>query len=126
MNEILIYEEGKIRITSNLFYNGHGESFVIPNIKGIRDVAKGKKSWPLIVGLVLLALCSHEWFAHSREVLGGLGTLMVIAYVMQKDKYQILIASNAGEGVAFTTKNEQQHKNILACLNRAWALHRKE
>ncbi|HEY8963933.1 MAG TPA: DUF6232 family protein [Alphaproteobacteria bacterium] len=124
MTEQLIYEDGKIRITTNVFYNGQGGQFVIPTIRGIRDLHKGKNIWTLIFGLVLIAAASIPPFVqYQREGLGGLGVLLVLWYMTSKEKYTILLTTPAGEVEAFVTKNEQQFKNVMNCLKRAVALH---
>jgi hypothetical protein len=124
MEEKLIYEEGRIRITANTFNNGRGETFIIPTIKGIRDIHHGKPVAVLLLGMAVLAVAYvHSWFAHSREILSGLGGVLVIIYLMQKEKYRILIVTPAGEVEAFATKDETRHKNILTCLKRAVSIH---
>ena len=129
MTEQLIYEDGKIKITSNVFYNGQGGQFVIPTIQGIRDLHTGKPVIGLIVGLGLVALASlgpsvlPVLTADSQKMLYGLGAMGVLAYLFSKDTYKILLSTPAGEVEAFSTKDEQQFKNVLICLKRALSTH---
>lgn len=125
MTEQLIYEEGRIRITSHVFSNGRGEQFVIATLRGIRDVHKGKSFWPLIIGLILLGLAGwREFFPDSQIYMGGAGALFVLWFLTQKERYKIMLSTPAGEVEAFSTKKEEQHKNVMSCLKKAMAMHK--
>jgi len=124
MSDTLIYEEGKIRITKNVFSNGEGDNFVIATIKGIRELHVSKSIIPLFLGLVLIGLAGwREFFTYSQYIMGGLGVVFSLWYFTQSARYRILIITPAGEVEAFSTKDEIQHQNILVCLKRALSLH---
>jgi len=125
MSEQLIYEDGKIRITSNIFSNGRGEQFVIPSIRDISEDHKSKPVWSLILGLILLGLSAwQEFFPDSRLYMGGAGVLFILWYITSRERHTIRLITAAGEVDAFTTKDDTQFKNVMTCLKRAWSMHK--
>lgn len=120
----LLYENGKIKITKNVFANGKGENFAIANIKTIRDERIGKSLRVFIIGMTLLIGASiAEFFPYSRYVLGALGALLVLKYFTQKETFEIYITNPQGEIRAFSTKNPVESRDVLLCLKRAVSLH---
>ena len=120
----LFYENGKIRVTRNVFSNGAGENYVVPNIRHIRDERKGKSLLPLIIGVLMgIAASQGIYFLHSDIILGGISGLFVILYFISKDKYSIFLTTAAGEVKAFTTKDESVFRDVLSCLKRAVSSH---
>ena len=120
----LYYENGKIRITSHLFVNGQGQSYMVPTIRHITDVRKGKSVVPLVLGVVVGAAGSfYPLFPYSDYVIGAVGSFLVTAYFMAKDRYQIFITTPNGEVKAFETKKEAVFVDVLKSLKRAVASH---
>lgn len=127
MEDGLLYQNGKIKITRNVFYNGKGEQFVIANIRGLRDEKKSKSFLPFLLGLGVLAA---QWFAHpfgsdlKMQGIGyGLGAALILLYFMRSDAWRIYLATPQGEAVAFKTSREAEFRQVSDALKRAIASH---
>ncbi len=120
----LFYENGKIRITKNVFSNGQGQNFVIANIKHIRDERRGKTLLPLIAGALIGIVANvHVFFPYSDYILSGFGTVLVTIYFMSKDTFLLHLTTNTAEVEAFKTNKEAVFQDVLKCLKRAVSTH---
>lgn len=121
----LLYENGKIRVTKNVFSNGEGAQFVIAGIKGMRDEHKGKPVILLILGLALLGLGSvyAPPFPYGQYAVAGAGAVFVGLYVLRKESWRIYLAGPQGESEAFRTRDAQVFKDVSMSLKRAISAH---
>lgn len=120
----LLYQNGKIEITKNVFSNGAGDKFIIANIKSIRDERTSKSFLPLIIGVIFLGLAAwREFFPDSRYVLAAIGGLFLFLYVRGKESYVIYIHNPQGEVAAFKTTEDSEFRDISRCLKKAISLH---
>ena len=120
----LLYENGKIRITKNVFSNGEGEQFVIANIRGIRDEHKGKAIGLLILAVIMFGVSSFVHpFPYSTYAMNGVGGLLLLWYITQKERWVLLLTTPQGEVAAFTTKDPIVYRDVSGSLKRAISAH---
>jgi|GEM_PF-5655083 len=120
----LLYENGKIRITKNIFANGEGEQFVIATIKGLRDEHKGKPTGLLVMGLILIALAiTIQPFPYSQYAMGGVGAFFLALYMFSKENWRLYLTGPQGEAEAFRTRDPEVFRDVSRTLKKAIAAH---
>jgi hypothetical protein len=124
MDDQLLYENGKLRVTKNIFTNPGGERFVIANIKSIRDERKGRSAALMILGVACFAAAAFvHGFEYSQYILGGAGSLFVLLYAQQKESHEIYVHNAQGEVRVFRTKSADEFRDVSRALKKAISLH---
>ncbi|MDX9942873.1 MAG: DUF6232 family protein [Bacteroidales bacterium] len=112
--EKVFFEDRGVKVTNSRFIT-YGKTHSLSGITAVSSqYISPSRKWPIILGVIGLALFAWKWFLALIVI-----ALAVGWWMSQKTIYQVVLASSSGENDALSDKDQDFINKVVEALNDA-------
>lgn len=121
--ESALFQEGNVTVTNARFMVG-SQTYAIRNITSVeKRTKKAPKLFCIVVGAILAAIGGYGNQGIGNVSMFVIGIILLIAGVLMKHKYFVVLHTSASQMQALESKNQGYINKVINALNSAILYH---